>query len=122
LTFPRKARLKHTGEFAELRQRGRRVTRGCLIANWARLPAGTRPKLGVVTGRKVGKAVERSRARRLLRETFRLHQHELREPVVLVLVARPSIQGKSRIAVEQDFLAALRGAGLLHSMPCTSGG
>ncbi|HNU99346.1 MAG TPA: ribonuclease P protein component [Verrucomicrobiota bacterium] len=121
MTLPRKARLRRPGEFADVRQRGRRVVRGCLIANWVGLPGGAPSKLGVVTGRKVGKAVERSRARRLLRETFRLHQHDLRAPVALVLVARPSIRGQTRMAVERDFLAALRGAGLLRPAPSAVG-
>ena len=58
-------------------------------------------------------AVTRSRARRLLRETFRLHQHDLRQPVTIVLVARSSILGKQRAEVERDFLSALRKAKLL---------
>ena len=88
---------------------------GCLIANWQRLPAGAKPKLGVVTSKKIGGAVERSRARRLLRETFRQHQHELAQPVELVLVARNSIAGKKLADVEKDFLAALNRAGLLKN-------
>jgi ribonuclease P protein component len=55
----------------------------------------------------------RSRARRLLRECFRLHQHDLRQPIDLVLVARPSILGKGFSEVEKDFLTTLRKAGLL---------
>jgi RNase P protein component len=50
--------------------------------------------LGVVTSKKIGGAVQRSRARRLLRESFRQHQHEFAQPVELVLVARNSIAGK----------------------------
>jgi ribonuclease P protein component len=57
--------------------------------------------------------VARSRARRLLRESFRLHQHELARPIDLVLVARPSIAGKRFAEVERDFLTTLRKAGLL---------
>jgi ribonuclease P protein component len=86
---------------------------GCLIANWRRLPAQASTRLGIVTSGKIGNAVVRSRARRLLRETFRLHQHDLAQPVDLVLVARPSIAGKSFAAVEKDFLTTLRKAGLL---------
>jgi len=110
--LPREARMQRSSEFAQLRQRGRRIPSGCLVMNWGGLPVGAHSKLGVVTGRKVGGAVDRSRARRLLREVYRLHQHEMRGPVAMVLVARPSIQDKNRSAVERDFLVAVRGAGL----------
>ena len=86
---------------------------GCLIANWRRLPAEASPRLGVITAGKIGNAVVRSRARRLLREVFRVHQHDLAQPVELVLIARPSILGKARAEVERDFLTTLRKAGLL---------
>ena len=86
---------------------------GCLIANWTMTPAGSGSRLGVITSRKLGSAVTRSRARRLLRETFRLHQLDSRQPVRMVLVARSSILGKQRAEVERDFLSALRKAKLL---------
>lgn len=72
-------------------------------------------RLGVVTSKKIGGATERSRARRLLRESFRRHQHELVRPVELVLVARNSIAGRDFAAVEKDYLAALRRAELVDS-------
>jgi len=108
-------RLGQNRDFTRVRQQGQRLAQGCLVANWNRLPDGSSPKLGVVTSRKIGGAVERSRARRLLRESFRQHQHELSQPVELVLVARNSIAGKNFADVERDFLAALRRAGLLRN-------
>ena len=86
---------------------------GCLIANWQRLPVGFASRLGVITAGRIGCAVVRNRARRLLRESFRIHQHDLASPVDLVLVARPSIAGKGFAAVEKDFLTTLRKARLL---------
>ncbi|MDE3067610.1 MAG: ribonuclease P protein component [Verrucomicrobiota bacterium] len=111
------ARLHHNRDFARLKQQGRRLMQGCLIANWNPLPGGARSKLGVVTSRAIGGAVERSRARRLLRESFRRHQHDLAQPMELVLVARRSIAGKQFQDVESDFLAALNRAGLLRMAP-----
>ena len=110
LGFPRSRRLKQQGEFARARAQGRRVVCGCLIANVLPRPGQLETRLGVVTGKKVGNAVARSRARRLMRESFRLHQHELAGPVDVVLVARPSIAGKKLAEVERDFLRVLRQA------------
>ncbi|HEY5298711.1 MAG TPA: ribonuclease P protein component [Verrucomicrobiae bacterium] len=115
LRLSRKARLAQSRDFARVRQQGERLAQGCLIANWNKLPEGAKPKLGVVTSKKIGNAVARSRARRLLRESFRLHQNEFAQPVELVLVARNSIAGKKFTAVEKDFLAALDRAGLLKN-------
>ena len=112
LRFPRGARMKLGRDFARARQEGQRMVNGCLIANWRRSPAGAMPRLGLVVSKKVGGAVLRNRARRLLREAYRLHQHDLAQVVDLVLVARPSIAGKGFAEVERDFLATLRRARL----------
>ncbi|HWQ90029.1 MAG TPA: ribonuclease P protein component [Clostridia bacterium] len=113
LRFRRAARIKQSGEFARIRQQGQRLAVGCIVANWRTgSPVGGRSRLGVVTSRRIGPSVVRSRARRLLRESFRLHQGELAGPVDLVLVARPSIVGKPFAEVEKDFLTMLRKARL----------
>jgi len=113
LRFDRAARIKQGRDFVRVRQAGERLAVGCLIANWQRLPADSPSRLGVVTARRIGGAVVRNRARRLLRETFRVHQHDLAAPVDLVLVARPSIAGKRFADVERDFLTTLRKARMM---------
>ena len=115
LRLGRDLRLGQNRDFARVRQQGERLALGCLIANWHRLPDGASPKLGVVTSKRIGNAVARSRARRLLRESFRLHQHEFSQPVELVLVARNSIAGRDFAEVEKDLLAVLNRAGLLKN-------
>ena len=47
------------------------------------------PRLGLSVSRKVGTAVRRNRIRRLLREAFRLMQHDFPRGYDLVLVVRP---------------------------------
>lgn len=113
LRFGRAARIKQNRDFGRVRREGERLVVGCLIANWRRLPPGSASRLGVVTAGKIGGAVTRNRARRLLRESFRLHQLALAGPVELVLVARASIVGKSFVEVERDYLTTLRKARLL---------
>lgn len=115
--FPRARRIKQGRDFLRAKTQGRRMVHGCLIANWLALPPGAPSRLGVITGRKLGNAVARARARRLLREAFRLHQHDLAQPLDLVLVARASIVGKKYTSVANDFRVALGRAGLLKVRP-----
>ncbi len=112
LRFPRAARIKEGRDFSRVRQEGQRLVNGCLIANWRLLDGDKTSRLGVITSSRIGNAVARSRARRLLRETFRLHQNDLATGVDLVLIARNSITEKDFSEVEKDFLTILRKAGL----------
>ncbi len=106
-------RVVRSGEFTHLRNTGQRLAHGCLVLNWLRPELGKVSRLGVVTSRKLGGAVLRSRARRLLREAFRRHQHQFQQPVTIILVARNSIVGKTYAEVERDYLQVLRRARLL---------
>jgi ribonuclease P protein component len=115
--LPRDRRIQLGRDFSRIKSGGRRMVRGCLIANWLPVPDGHSSRLGVITSAKIGNAVVRSRARRLLREAFRQHQAELDHPVEMVLVARASIVGKSFQEAEADYLTVLRQAGLLRDKP-----
>ena len=115
LRFGRAARIKQSRDFSRVRQGGERIVCGCLIANYRALPGGSPTRLGVVVSGKIGGSVVRSRVRRLLRETFRLHQHDLAQPLDLVLVARNSIAGRGLRDVEKDFLNAMTRAKLLNA-------
>ena len=113
LTLSQQQRLERSWEFEKVRREGQRVVKGCLILNW-RFAEEDASRIGVVTSRKIGGAVIRTRARRLLREVFRKHQHDLARPVEIVLVARQSISGKGYSDVERDFVSAARQSKLLR--------
>ncbi len=111
----RTMRLKQARDFERVRREGRRMACGCFIANWQTLPPGASMHLGVITAKRLGNAVVRARARRLLREVFRLHQHDFAHPVDLVLVAQGPIVGKGMDTVEEAFMKLLRNAKLLKA-------
>jgi ribonuclease P protein component len=112
VSLPRSRRIKQGRDFFKARTQGRRLVQGCLILNWLALPAGSTSRVGVITTRKLGNAVVRARARRLLREAFRQRQPCLAQPVDVVLIARSSVAGKKLGAVDKDFVTALKRAGL----------
>lgn len=112
LGLPRARHIKHGRDFQRTKAQGRRLAQGCLMFNWIPLATESPSRVGVIAARAVGGAVVRTRARRLLRECFRLNQHRLARPVDLVLVARASIANHGFHEVQNDFLTALRRAGL----------
>src|SRR5688500_14163313 len=72
LRLPREGRITRGRDFQRARTAGRRLAVGCLVLNWVDV-SGTTARLGVITSRKIGGAVVRTRARRLLREAYRLN-------------------------------------------------
>ncbi len=114
LRLPRERRVTRGRDFLRARAEGRRLAVGCLALNWVEASGGA-TRLGVITSRRIGGAVIRTRARRLLREAFRRHQHRIARAVDVVLVARQSIVGLPFSGVESDFLTALKRADLLRT-------
>ena len=70
-------------------------------------------EVGFAAGKKLGCAVTRARVKRLLRESYRLHQHEIAPHHALVLVGRKAAVKARRQDVERSLLALCKKAGLL---------
>jgi ribonuclease P protein component len=87
LTLPAQRRLRRKADFDAAYARGRRFGNG-LFGVTAFLNDEDGPRLGLaVAVRAAGGGVGRNRIRRLIRESFRLHQHELPN-VDLIVSAR----------------------------------
>lgn len=112
-------RLTRPSQFRVVYEKGRKVVgRGLIL--WALPTTAPGIRLGVVASRRVGGSVQRNRARRLLREAFRLHRFEMNGPADVVIVARASLLEAGRAEVEADLLRAVQRAGL--SAPAAPGG
>jgi len=110
--LPRRRRVTRSGEFAQAYEQGRKIVGRYMVA-FLRSGAGAALRLGVVTSRKVGGAVERNRARRRIREVFRHARSGLSGNVDLILVARAARPEPSMEDLMKDFLSVARRAGLL---------
>lgn len=94
LTFPAARRVRRKWEFDQLYARGRRLGNNHFGITVHPNELG-RPRLGLaVASKPFGGSVPRNRIRRLIRESFRLRQHELPN-VDLVVSARPQAKGAS---------------------------
>jgi ribonuclease P protein component len=85
--LPARLKLRRKQEFQELFARGLRIS-GDVISICVR-KSMPELKVGFVAGRRVGGAVQRNRAKRMMREAFRLNQHRVLGPCHLAIVARP---------------------------------
>jgi ribonuclease P protein component len=81
-------RLSHAREFDAVYAGKTKESRGPLTVFALPNELG-HPRLGLSVGRKVGTAPKRNRIKRLLREAFRLMQHDLPRGYDLVINVRP---------------------------------
>jgi len=90
--FSRQNRLRKRPEYTACYAQGQRFFSKRFIVFVRPRPAdGRGVRLGTAVSRKIGKAVQRNRVKRLLRELFRLHRHELNGDVDMVIVPKRGI-------------------------------
>lgn len=107
----RHLRLRRKADFARLRRHGRVWRHPFLVLSAA--PNGlSHNRYGFITSKKLGKAVVRNRARRLLREAVRAVHDHLQTGYDIVLIARQPIAGQPYQAVLQAVETSLKRAGL----------
>lgn len=112
--LPRERRIDHPRRFKEIKEKGERLVMGSIILNWLPNNLGF-SRLGVITPARIGKSHDRSRARRLMRESFRLTQPRFQKAIDLIMVARQSITYQTGEQVRANLEAALKRAKLLRT-------
>ena len=105
-------RIINNNEYRLVYKHGKyEVGRLCVLY---RMPvAKQKTRIGFVTGKKVGGAVERNRARRLMKEVYRLNQHQIREGYHIIIVGRGPLKDATYERAEKEILYLLRKSKLL---------
>ncbi|MEI9942372.1 MAG: ribonuclease P protein component [Pseudomonadota bacterium] len=106
--FPSRCRVRKRVEFLKIQDGGLRVStsRFVLILSASAAAHASEPRLGITASRRVGNAVVRSRAKRLIREAFR-STRELWPPGIDLVVIVKRATGESKLdSVIAEWLAA----------------
>ncbi len=114
--FGGERRLRRVRDFQRVYD-GRRSIAGKFIVIWIAPGEGDAARLGVVASKRTfRRAVDRNRAKRLLREAFRLEFYRLGAKVDLVMVARRRILEGDGYAVRAEFLKLAGVLGLTEEL------
>ena len=105
--FRASQRLRTRAQFDRVFRRGTRLD-GRLFTLLVAANGAAHDRLGLAVSRKVGGAVVRNRARRLLRESFRRLEPSERPALDLVVLAKPEIAGRSLAEVDRELHARIR--------------
>ena len=108
--------LKENYEFRRMYQKGASAAGGCMVVYCRKNKLG-RNRLGLTASVKLGHAVVRNRARRRLREVYRLHLDELAVGWDIILVARSRTVTASWKELNDTFLRLCRKLDLLRDKP-----
>lgn len=112
--LPRTLRISKSAVFREAFAQGKCCV-GRYMVLWLREGSDAGLRLGVIASRKVGGAVQRNRAKRLLREAYRLNRRRFCGAYDVILVARTAITRRRLVDAEKDLMTLAYRAGILDS-------
>jgi len=99
-------RIRKRSEYQAIYDKGQKISSGSFVLFVMSNDQG-RPRLGITVTRRIGGAVRRNRAKRLLREIFRRHKAEWTN-VDIVVNGRAGLPDAVYARLEQEFLTRLR--------------
>ena len=103
LRFPKSARLSHAAEFSRLKREGQSFHGKFIILSVLKNLPEREVRVGLITSRRVGGAVQRNRVRRRLREIVRAARPEISEGIWLTLIARQAATQASFQALRREW-------------------
>ncbi len=113
----RELRLRHHYDFDRVRSQGRSWSPHAIVLIVLPNDRGHN-RYGFAVGKRIGKAVERNRAKRLLREAIRQRHPDMKQGYDLLLIARNSFRPDISLAdVSEQLGSLLRRAGLIEESP-----
>ena len=104
--------LRKKSDFDSMYNRGKSVGDRYLVLFYRKnnLPYN---RTGFLASKKVGNSVQRNRARRLMKESYRHLEKSLPMGYDFIIIARNTISGKKCMEVERSLMSAFRRTGVI---------
>jgi ribonuclease P protein component len=110
----RQDRLRHNVDFQRVRRNGKFHASPLMVLAFLRNELD-RSRFGFVVSKRLGKAVQRNRIKRRMREVIRLYMSQIKPGFDLVFIARQSLSQASYAEIEQLLEKLLKESDLLTS-------
>ena len=108
--------VKENYLFRRIYRKGASAVEPCMVVYCQKNRRG-QTRLGVTVSTKLGKAVVRNRARRQMRELWRLHKDEMVSGHDMIIVVRSRATRTPYCLLEKQYLDALEKLSLLETKP-----
>jgi len=111
-SFPKSHRVLKSRQFRWILRGGRRF----YSPNFTFVFRGGTPvsRVGLTVSRKVGNAIQRNRIKRVVRETFRLNSGLMKDPLWIVVIAKPGAALVDNCRLSEQVISFFKEA---HSLP-----
>lgn len=107
-TFSAKNRIRKRVEYLRIQKASKKIHSKYFILSYCFGTNPFVPRLGIVATKKIGNAVVRNRGKRLVRETFRRHQHLLSTKLEMVLILKQGVHQVSQSEIDREFLWTIK--------------
>lgn len=115
----KRGKLRKNNEFRNVYRRGKSFSTDTLVLYVYKVnlrnEAERENRVGISVSKKVGKSVIRSRVKRLIKESYRLNNDNLKRSYDFVFIARTAAKDKTFKEIEESMKKLFRKAGLYKS-------
>lgn len=100
--------LKLNKDFRRLYYRGKSCICRNVVIYCMKNRSGDSNRIGITCGKSVGKAVARNRLKRLVRESYRLMEGDIKKGFDFVIVVRSRAAGRAYSEINRDIVYAMK--------------
>lgn len=113
--FPKKYRIKRT-DFKRIFKTGKSMHTNYFVLIHLKNPQIKSPQVAVIASKKVGKAVKRNKAKRIVREIIKLELQDITPGTQIIVICKPTITSIKFQDLQSELTLTLKKADLYKNV------